>query len=395
MRELPPIDDETVAALEAIDATLHGEPVDPDLAALAELSLILRDERPQPTPWFLSALDARVAGGFPAAPRTSARPVGLRRRVWWGAGSALAGVAAVVLVLVAVHLGSGGHSGPGVTAGASRVSSNSFASSSAAAAAAASGSGSGSGADVPSAKVPAHPPAPPTGRGRDLTQSAQLTLRARAGRIDGVAQQVFDVVGLERGTVQGSHVLDRARGTGSARFTLQVPSGRLQATLTRLSSLHGATVTSRADASADITGAVNTTAGRLAAAHALRRSLLAQLAAADTATLAGRLQASLRRNESVIVADETSLARLHVKVTDSTIDVVVTAPAVAARRPRRSTGDFSIHRGLHDAGRVLVVTAGVALIVLAVLIPLGVLVAIAAWAWALTLRRRRNGALGP
>jgi hypothetical protein len=36
MRELPPLDDETVAALEAIDATLDGQPVDPDLADLAE-----------------------------------------------------------------------------------------------------------------------------------------------------------------------------------------------------------------------------------------------------------------------------------------------------------------------------------------------------------------------
>jgi hypothetical protein len=391
MREPPPLDDETVAALEAIDATLDGQPVDPDLADLAELSLILRDERSQPTPWFLSTLDARVAGGFAAAPRTSVRSGHLGRRGWWGAGSALGGACAVVVALLVLHVGGGGHSGVRVTAGASAVSSSTSAPSSALTSPAARAL---TGSLSQSAKVPVLPPSPHGAHGRDITQSAQLTLRARAGRIDGVAQQVFDVVGLERGTVQSSHVFDRARGTGSARFTLQVPSGRLQATLTRLSSLRGATVASRADASADITGAVNTTAGRLAAAHALRRSLLAQLAAADTATLAGRLQASLRHNESVIVADETSLARLHVKVTDSTIDVVVTAPAVAARHPRRSTGDFSIHRGLHDAGRVLVVTAGVALIVLAVLIPLGVLAAIAAWVWALTLRRRRDGALG-
>jgi hypothetical protein len=59
MREPRPLDDETLAALEAIDATLHGEPVDPDLADFAELSLILRDERPQPTPSFLTAIDAQ------------------------------------------------------------------------------------------------------------------------------------------------------------------------------------------------------------------------------------------------------------------------------------------------------------------------------------------------
>jgi hypothetical protein len=51
-----------------------------------------------------------------------------------------------------------------------------------------------------------------------------------------------------------------------------------------------------------------------------------------------------------------------------------------------------LHRAVHDAGRVLVVVAGVALIALAVLVPFGVLVALVAWV-GLVLRRRRREAM--
>jgi hypothetical protein len=387
MRDPQPLDDETAAALEAIDATLHGEPVDPDFADFAELSLILRDERPQPAPGFLAVLDARAARRFTtparAGTRSSARQT---RRAWWGVGSALTGVAVLVVLLLTVHIGGVDRVSMGASSGVSTDSGSAAVATASAAPAATRGE--------QRASVPAPAPAPRSGRGRDVTQSAQLVLQARAGQIDGVAQQVFDVIGAERGTVQSSHVVDRARGAGSARFTLQVPSGRLQATLTRLSSLRGATVSSRSDASADITGDVNTTAGRLAAAHALRRSLLAQLAAADTATLAARLQTALRRNETQIVSDENALARLRGRVSDSTILVSVSASPVRPRRRRPSTG-FTITHALHDAGRVLIVAAGAALIALAVLVPLGLLVALGSWVWALTLHRRRERTLGP
>jgi hypothetical protein len=400
MREPRPLDDETLAALEAIDATLHGEPVDPDLADFAELSLILRDERPQPTPSFLTAIDARAAGRFATPPRrTSRRPTRRSPRAWWGVGSAVAaGAAVLVVLLLTVHPGrGGGRSSSGAAAAASSVASASSASS-----ASSNSSTVAAGAAAPPAtngqraRVPSRSPAPRSGRGRDVTQSAQLVLRAQAGRIDPVAQEVFNTIGAAHGVVVSSHVSDHAHGSGAARFVLQVPGGRLQATLTRLSSLRGAQVSSRVDASADITGDVNATAGRLAAAHALRRSLLAQLAAADTTTLAARLQTSLRRNESQIVVADDALARLRAKVSDATVDVSVTAAPSAAPRARHpASAGFTIARALRDAGRVLTVAAGVALIALAVLVPLGLLIALGSWVWALTLHRRRDRVLGP
>ena len=78
------------------------------------------------------------------------------------------------------------------------------------------------------------------------------------------------------------------------------------------------------------------------------------------------------------------------------MSVSITAPAPrAARHRHRSGGAFTLHRALHDAGRVLVVAAGVALIALAVLVPAALIAALAAWLWALARRRRREGALGP
>ena len=58
----------SLRALDAIDATLAGEPVDPQYAELAELALLLADERPGVDPVFAHNLDrARVgtvrAGG--------------------------------------------------------------------------------------------------------------------------------------------------------------------------------------------------------------------------------------------------------------------------------------------------------------------------------------------
>ena len=52
-----PIDPQIAASLDAIDATLAGDPVDPQYAELAEVALLLAADRPEVDPAF-----ARVAG---------------------------------------------------------------------------------------------------------------------------------------------------------------------------------------------------------------------------------------------------------------------------------------------------------------------------------------------
>jgi hypothetical protein len=395
MREAEPLEPELVAALEAIDATLAGEPVDPDLAELAELSLILRAEAPVADPAFLNRLDGRVRARF-AAPST--RP-SRSRRVWGGAGALAAGLAVIVVLLVvqpwsgspSVHPGVIPESG--VTNSSAGAASSSGASSTASAA---SGTVSRAAPGTSAASAPAAPaPHPPAAPGRQLAQSARLTLQARAGDIDQVAQGVFDVVGAERGSVSSSHVTSEAHGASYASFVLRVPSEHLEAALDRLSHLARARVLSREDASSDITAQIGGAGTRLADARALRRSLLHQLAAADTTHDIDRIQTQLRRNQATIARDEESLQRLHGRVSDSTIAVDVSAPAPRRRHhPHGSTSSgFTLHTALHDAGRILLVAAGVLLIAFAVLIPLALVVALIAWVWALVLRRRREAVL--
>ena len=59
--------------LAALDDALAGRPVDPDLADLAELAVVVRDERPVPDPAFASSLDERARRGFPRAAKRRMR----------------------------------------------------------------------------------------------------------------------------------------------------------------------------------------------------------------------------------------------------------------------------------------------------------------------------------
>jgi hypothetical protein len=415
MQSAEPLEPEVLAALEAIDATLEGEPVDPEYADLAELALILRDERPAPHDAFLARLDRRVHDRFAA-------PVG-RTRAWadhWRASlAALTAVAALSIAVVVVagrshpivrdsasavkHPAAMSSSSSGSSAGAASSSSpNSSAGAASGAGAASSSGGSAASSALPAAtngssgaaKAPSRAPTPRVGRGRDLTQSARIGLQAQAGRIAPVAQEVFNVIGAERGVVLSSHVTQSAGAPGFATFSLEVPAGRLETTLNRLSRLRRARVTMREDASADITSHVDNTAAALAAAQASRRSLLRQLAATDIPAQADRLQREAARALTRIDRDQSELQRLRHHVADSTISVTVQSPAVVHHRHHAAKG-FTFVRALHDAGHILLVAAGVALISLAVLVPLGLVVVVCAWVWSLVLRRRREGALGP
>jgi hypothetical protein len=96
------LDPQVAAELRAIDAALAGEPVDPRFAEVAELALLVRDDRPAADSSFMASLDERVARGF--------APAGHRRTRWalspaWG-GGLVAAVAAVVLVVALIPGGS-------------------------------------------------------------------------------------------------------------------------------------------------------------------------------------------------------------------------------------------------------------------------------------------------
>jgi hypothetical protein len=385
-------DDQITTELAVIDATLAGEPVPGEHAELAELSLLLVAERPVAEAEFTQALDTRVARRFAEAPAASPGQARAPRRWLFAPAGALALAAGVALAFVFT----GGQSGPGVTRGLNAaVASTSSTTSAAAGSSAQSGNRHSAAKSAPSARSTSSSAGSlslgPPPNGRQVIQSAQLALATRPSGVDGVAQQVFDVVGAQDGYVQSSSVTATGSPNGYAQFRLSIPSANLAAAMSALSRLRGATVTSRTDTTQDVTGQMGGDQQRLGEARALRTSLLRQLAGATTTEQVNSLEAQIHDADASIASDLSTLRSLQHRVAYTQVSVTISATLAAP--PHHSSGGFTLGRAAHDAGRVLVVVAGGALIVLAALVPVGLVVALAAWVGFWLRRRRREQAL--
>lgn len=404
-----PMPPEVVASLEAVDATLAGDPVDPEYAELAELALILRRDRPAPAETFTAALDERVQRRFAPPPRPSQTGGGRRRRWLWAPGAAVAAGLAGVLVVLVVAGGGGGSSSryrsvaPAV-AGASSSSSAASAPGLPSASAAGTANGSVASKRSPAAAsssatattaapggVLSPAPGPVSSGKRQIVQGAQLQLTAAPNRIDDVAQHVFQVVANVNGIVENSNVTATGNSDGNAQFQLSVPSSNLSQALTALSELPGAKVASRSDSTSDITGQVGGAGERLAEARALRQSLLKQLADATTTDQVDSIKAQLKGANASIASNLATLRKFQHQVAYSLISLNI--QAAVAPVPVKHNDSFTIAHAAHDAGRVLVVVAGGALIALAVLVPVGLVVALLAWVGLAIRRHRREQAL--
>ncbi len=387
-----PIDPEVADALGAIDAALDGDPVDPRHAELAELALLLAGERPAPDRSFSTALDERVERRFVK----SAPPSRTSRRRWLApvGGLGAAAVAAVVAVVV-LSGGPGRQPLDALTTASSSSGAAAPLSSPAQHAPAAKSPRFGS-ATVPGAAAPTPAPALPSAlaspaNGRKIIQAAQLSVTTSPGRVDVVAQEVFDVVGQANGVVDNSSVTAGGPG-GYAQFQLSIPSGSLPRTMAALSALRYARVASRTDTTQDVNDQYAADVRRLADARALRTALLKQLASATTQTQIGSLTARIHDAEASISSDQATVRRLNREVDYSQVTLSInagSAPVTASH----GDGGFTIGKAGHDAGRVLTVAAGVALIAAAVVVPLALLGALVLWIATAVRRRRREQAL--
>jgi Domain of unknown function (DUF4349) len=418
-----PIDPEIAATLDAIDATLAGEPVDGHYAEVAEVALLLASDRPQVPSAFATSLDAKVdrrfapLGGKPRRFGAAGSHKGRRwSGVWPATGAIAAGVA--MIVVIAVVAGGGLHGGSSASSSSAAASVTSAAASSSGGAA---HTGSAAGSSAPSraaksqsALVPptnsapgssasgsfapgsaassgAAPTLQPPTTGRKVVQGAQLDLTAAPKRIDDVAQEIYNVVGQANGIVENSSVTQGGPG-GAANFQLSLPSAGLAQTMSQLSSLNYAQVVSRTDSSQDITDQYGAATRSLADARALRTSLLKQLANATTTDQVNSLNAQIHDAEASISSDQATINRLNHQVNFSQVYVTVQAKPVAAP-VSHGAGRFTLGRAAHDAGRVLTVAAGVALIAVAALLPVALVVALAWWVASALKRRRREQAL--
>jgi hypothetical protein len=466
-REDDLIDPEFAEQLDAIDATLAGEPVSPRFAELAELALLLSAARPEaPRPEFAAELDRRVQGRFrrdaggssvrrAVAPRRAASAGGRRggsghgRWGRWALTPVLGTAAAGVLIAVVLVTSGGGSGRSSATTASHRAeyaaapaplvaaATKSRASAPVAAAPAkSSGAGGGSGAGgagsvghvvssgsgalvyapapvknatVSQASAASHPGAingslqtvhsssgvttdspAPLPNGRKIVQSSVLELGTAANRIDTVAQEVFYVVRDYDAIVQSSNVSSTGGPGASAQFQLRVPSTSLPEALSALSRLRYANVISRTDNTEDVNSPYLSAQRGITNGKATLAKLRAKLAAATTETEITSLRMQIANENAAIARTQSSLTSLNRRVDYSNVDVTVQASAGGSSS---GGGGFGVGKAGHDALRVLEVTAGVALIGLAAIVPLGLLLALVWWLTITAQRRRRERAL--
>ena len=173
---------------------------------------------------------------------------------------------------------------------------------------------------------------------------------------------------------------------GEASLTLSLPSAKLNAALASLGRL--APVRAESQSLQDITGTYDAARQRLSDATAERQALLRALAKASTEGQIDSLHERLSQNRGAIAQAGSALQAVSQRASTAEVEVTVLGDAHAG-----SEG-LTLHRGLHDAGRVLVVTLVVLLIAVAVLVPLALAIAAMAVARRAWRRYRRERVLG-
>jgi hypothetical protein len=400
LREDETMSREVELGLEALDAALAGSPV-PEDERLAQLVRELRAERPEPPPDFAAGLDARAARGFPRG--EAASPLArLRERIAATPprrALAPAGAFVTLLVVGAVAIS---QSGVGEDGGEPSDVATELGRDTGGAAVEdqvlQEAAPPGEGADGPSQLGPADaaepgvvaPPFDPTRPGlvpgqddRKVERAAEITLSTEPDDVPGVADDVVGVTDSYDGIVVSSQVSGTEGERSIARFDLAIPAAKLSDALADLSEL--ADVKSRSESTLDITESFVSARERLADARAELETLLTQLAEADTPRETRSIRARIDIVRGEIAQARGQLEDVGRRARFARVSVTVEGDG--------GSGGWSLSDAADDALDVLRTIAGVALVSLAVLVPLAVLVAIFWIASRAAARRRRERAL--
>jgi hypothetical protein len=345
---------------------------------MPDLEMLLRDVRPVPDPAWAGELDARMAARFPGPPPRWKGSLSALREHFFAFGVAGA-VASMLLVLVIAAVNS--HSGDDTASGGSA---------SAPAAAPNSDSGSSSSGGAKSAAPPLSA-APETLGARPQRKDAALTLACTPAQVATVTDRAIRVVDNLDGFVQSSEINSQGSDAG-ASLSLKVPSTRLETALGQLSRL--AHVKARSQQTEDLTDQKAALEAAVRDARADVAGLRARLAKAATDKERSKLRAELDTASRRVTRREREVANLNRQVSYATIDLSIEGdrrPGGAA--PGKPGDHWTPGDALHDAGRVLEVIAGVLVIALAILLPLGAIAALIALAARIFTRRSRERAL--
>jgi hypothetical protein len=225
--------------------------------------------------------------------------------------------------------------------------------------------------------------APTSARVQQL--AASITLGTTAGEVQSTADGVSRLATSDEGFVESSRVQVQQQGPSEATLRLRVPASRLAAALASIGRL--AQVRAENQSLQDITDEYDSARRRLADASAERQALLRALAAATTEGQIASLHERLSQASSAIGQDRSALGAISRRANTAEVEVSVLGDAHA------SAEGLTLDRGLHDAGRVLLVSLVVLLIAAAVLVPLALLLAALGGGGRAWRRYRRERAL--
>jgi hypothetical protein len=373
----------TTILIDTALASGSASALDPEERKLQELVLAVRDDAPVPDPGFELRMNARVAAGFPPRRRTGIGALFAKRPQLMALGAA---ASLLIALVVAVSIGSSGRnaptsSAPSVAGGGGSAAAPELQAQSAPAQKAPSGAS----ADSAVAPLPV-PPAPggfAGGRNRKVERSAALVLAPAKDKLNEVGDQVIAVTDRYRGFVLSSSVTS-ADQNSSGSFDLRIPVRNLQPALRDLSAL--ADVKSRTENANDVTASFVSARTRLEELNAERRGLLRRLEKASTNQSAAAIRARIRLVNAQIDAQTQTLTEMRRRTNYSSV-------AVTLEPKNDSGGGGGIGSGARDLRDSLVDSANLALRVLGVALPIGLVVGLLWLAGGRFNRRRREAVL--
>ncbi len=362
---------------EQIDAALAGEVAGDEASMLRELREDVRALAPALDARFERELQAWVAESVrwrqASGSGRRARLGRLRERLSGTPGRLAAlGAAGVVVaaVVVAVGIGGGG-SGSTQPIASSTVNGPAVGSSRAhskvkgdlepatSAGAAKAGPAESSAAAAPRFTPPEVSPA----SHRLQKLGASVTLAPHGSEaVQEASDAVTRLAAEDGGYVESSQVQVRHEGQSEAQLRLSIPSAKLATAIAALGRI--APLRDVSQESQDITSSYEADKRQLADDEAVRRALLRALAAATSEGTIDSLRERLSSNREALSHDRAQLASVSHTAATSQLEVTITSSGSAPAS--RSTLD----RGVHDAGHVLALAGAVALVALAVLVPL-------------------------
>jgi len=270
------------------------------------------------------------------------------------------------------NAGRAGPEPPRTEMGVARAAKNATAEGSASASA-------GAASNAPASGGPAAAP------GRVQQLAASITLAATPSAVQETADRVSRLAVSDGGFVQSSHVQVQQPGASEANLDLSLPSAKLSGALASLGQL--APVRAESQSLQDITNTYDAARQRLSDVTAERQALLRALSRATSEGQIDSLRERISQNRGAIAQARSALQTVSQHASTAEVEVTVTGDAHTA-----SEG-LTLHRGLHDAVRVLVVTLVILLIAAAILVPLALLLAALATARRMWLRYQRERAL--